>query len=62
MGELLNFVSKLHQATERDYLGRMLDDKVSCSQISKQYSEEYWDGDRRYGYGGYKYILEDGSL
>ena len=56
MGELLNLVSKLHQATERDYLGRMLDDKVSCSRISKQYSEEYWDGDRRYGYGGYKYI------
>jgi ubiquinone/menaquinone biosynthesis C-methylase UbiE len=24
--------------------------------ISKQYDEDYWDGDRRYGYGGYKYI------
>jgi ubiquinone/menaquinone biosynthesis C-methylase UbiE len=25
-------------------------------QIAKQYAEEYWDGDRRYGYGGYCYL------
>ncbi len=56
MGQLLNLVTPLHQATERDYLGRMLDNKVDCVRTSKQYGEEYWDGDRRYGYGGYKYI------
>ena len=56
MGKLLQLVTQLHQSTERDYLGRLLDDKVVCSRISKQYGEEYWDGDRRYGYGGYKYI------
>jgi ubiquinone/menaquinone biosynthesis C-methylase UbiE len=34
----------------------MIDEKVHCMQISKQYDKDYWDGDRRYGYGGYKYI------
>ena len=24
--------------------------------VSKLYSKDYWDGDRRFGYGGYKYI------
>lgn len=56
MGVLKNFVTSLHQATKRDYLARMIDDKVHCMQIAKQYGQEYWDGDRRFGYGGYKYI------
>jgi ubiquinone/menaquinone biosynthesis C-methylase UbiE len=34
----------------------MVDDKVRCMQIAKRYGQEYWDGDRRFGYGGYKYI------
>lgn len=24
-------------------------------EVAKQYSKDYWDGDRKYGYGGYKY-------
>ncbi|MEK9701351.1 MAG: class I SAM-dependent methyltransferase [Deltaproteobacteria bacterium] len=56
MGKLLNIVTPLHQATMRDYLARMLDDKVHCMQVAKQYGKEYWDDDRRYGYGGYRYI------
>jgi len=24
--------------------------------VAKEYEADYWDGDRRYGYGGYKYI------
>jgi SAM-dependent methyltransferase len=56
MGQLRHFVTPLHQATKRDYLARMIDDKVSCMKIAKQYEYDYWDGDRRYGYGGYKYI------
>lgn len=24
--------------------------------IAKKYEYDYWDGDRKYGYGGYKYI------
>ena len=56
MGKLVNFVTPLHEATRRKYIDRMLDDKVNCMLKAKQYELDYWDGDRRYGYGGYKYI------
>jgi SAM-dependent methyltransferase len=56
MGQLRNFVTPLHQASKREYLPRMVGDKVACMRVAKQYGAEYWDGDRRYGYGGYKYI------
>ena len=56
MGQLLEIVTPLHKATQRDYLARMQDEKVHCMQIAKQYEKDYWDGDRRYGYGGYKYM------
>jgi len=56
MGRLLNLVTPLHQQTKRDYLARMNDDKVACMLKAKEYGFDYWDGDRRYGYGGYKYI------
>ena len=52
----LNLVTGLHQATKRDYLGRMNDSKVEAMKIAKEYGFDYWDGDRRFGYGGYKYI------
>lgn len=55
MGKLLNIITPLHKQTKRDYLARMNDDKVHCMRIAKQYGRDYWDGDRRYGYGGYKY-------
>jgi ubiquinone/menaquinone biosynthesis C-methylase UbiE len=56
MGQLLNIVTPLHKATKRDYLARMVDDKVHCMKKAKEYESDYWDGDRRYGYGGYKYL------
>ena len=56
MGRLLNIVTPLHQQTRRDYLSRMMDDKVKCMKVAKQYGPDYWDGDRRYGYGGYRYM------
>ena len=56
MDKLLNIVTPLHESSKRDYLERMLDNKVECMKIAKQYGKDYWDGDRRYGYGGYKYI------
>ena len=55
MGNLLNIVTQLHKKTERDYVGRMVDSKVECMGVAKKYDCEYWDGDRRFGYGGYKY-------
>jgi SAM-dependent methyltransferase len=56
MGRLLNLVTPLHKATPRDYLPRMVDDKVTCMLKAKEYEADYWDGDRRFGYGGYKYL------
>ncbi len=55
MGELLNLVTPLHQRTKRDYIARMLDDKIACMVEARKYERNYWDGDRRYGYGGYSY-------
>lgn len=56
MGHLRNFVTPLHKATTRDYIGRMVDEKVKCMLKAKEYEFDYWDGDRRFGYGGYKYM------
>ena len=56
MGRLLNIVTPLHKMTKRDYLARMADDKVACMIKAKEYEFDYWDGDRRFGYGGYRYI------
>lgn len=52
----IDFVSELHKATKRDYIGRVTSaDKAECAVIAKQYGYDYWDGDRKYGYGGYRY-------
>ena len=56
MGQLLDLVTPLHQRTPRDYLARMNDEKVECMVRAKEYGPDYWDGNRRYGYGGYRYI------
>jgi len=56
MGELRNFVTPLHQITKRDSLARMIDDKVHCMQVARKFDKIFWDGDRRYGYGGYTYM------
>jgi len=55
MGVLREFVTPLHRSTSRDYLSRMNDDKVYCMLRAKEYGPDYWDGDRRFGYGGYEY-------
>lgn len=51
-----NFVKKLHLSTSRNYLERMINEKVECMKIARRFDEEFWDGERKYGYGGYKYI------
>lgn len=55
MGDLLNIVTPLHKSTPRDYLARMRDAKVECMRVARAYGRDYWDGERRYGYGGYRY-------
>lgn len=52
----LNIITSLHTKTKRNYIKRMINRKVECMTISKKYGFDYWDGDRKFGYGGYKYI------
>ena len=56
MGRLLDIVTPLHTMTRRDYVARMMDEKVTCMTRAREYEFDYWDGDRRFGYGGYRYI------
>ena len=56
IGKLKNYVSLNHKKTKRNYLERMVNEKVFCMQVSKKYGKDYWDGDRKFGYGGYRYI------
>jgi len=52
----LDFISGIHKSTKRDYVQRVVEfDKAACAQISKKFGKDYFDGDRQYGYGGYKY-------
>ena len=51
----IDFVSELHKSTDRDYIGRVTSaDKAECATVAKEYGYDYWDGDRKYGYGGYR--------
>jgi SAM-dependent methyltransferase len=55
----IDFMSPLHKATTRDYLRRVNDPdfpKAKAAEIAKKWDFDYWDGDRRINYGGYKYI------
>lgn len=52
----LNFLEKYQKATKRDYVQRVVEhDKAESATVAKQWGYDYWDGDRRYGYGGYSY-------
>ncbi len=55
MGKFVEIFTPLHRKTTRKYIDRMIDDKVHCMLKAKEYEADYWDGDRRFGYGGYKY-------
>lgn len=55
----VDFMSVLHKATKRDYLARVNDPeypKPKAAALAKQWDYDYWDGDRRINYGGYRYI------
>ena len=56
MPKELSFLQKNHNNTKRDYLQRMQNNKVFCMGIAKKYENQYWDGNRKFGYGGYRYI------
>ncbi len=55
----IDFISSLHKSTKRDYLARVNDKefpKDKAATLAKKWDFDYWDGDRRINYGGYKYI------
>lgn len=52
----LDFLSPLHKATQRDYLGRVNGyPKAEAAKRAKKFDFDYWDGERHLGYGGYHY-------
>jgi len=52
----IDFLSAIHKSTRRDYLGRVNEfPKAEAVKRAKLYGFDYWDGDRKFGYGGYKY-------
>ena len=54
-GRLLKLVTSMHERTGRNYLQRMKNSKVGCMKIARRFDKKFWDGYRKYGYGGYVY-------
>jgi SAM-dependent methyltransferase len=55
----IDFLSVVHKSTNRDYLARVNDPdfpKAKAAERAKKWDFDYWDGDRRINYGGYKYM------
>jgi SAM-dependent methyltransferase len=55
----IDFMSPLHKSTTRDYLARVNDPefpKSKAAELAKNWGFDYWDGDRRINYGGYRYM------
>ncbi len=52
----IDFIQALSASTKRNYVQRVVEhDKAECAAVARQWGYDYWDGDRQYGYGGYRY-------
>lgn len=52
----VDFISPLHRKTTRDYLARVNEfPKAEAAKLARQFGRDYWDGDRKVGYGGMRY-------
>lgn len=52
----IEFISQVHRSTSRNYLERVTEhDKAACAEMALRWDRDYWDGDRRHGYGGFYY-------
>lgn len=52
----VDFLTSTHRSTARDYRQRVIEyDKAECAEVAVRFDRDYWDGDRRYGFGGYRY-------
>lgn len=55
----IDFMSAVHKSTTRDYLARVNEPaypKAKAAALAKKWDFDYWDGDRRICYGGYRYM------
>jgi len=55
----IDLLSAIHKSTQRDYLARVNDPdfpKAKAAALAKQWNFDYWDGDRKICYGGYRYM------
>ena len=55
----IDLLSAIHKSTQRDYLARVNDPdfpKAKAADLAKQWGFDYWDGDRKICYGGYRYM------
>ncbi|MCF7762489.1 MAG: class I SAM-dependent methyltransferase [Verrucomicrobia bacterium] len=52
----IDFITTIHRSTKRDYVARVNEfDKAKAAEKAGQFGFDYWDGDRKFGYGGYRY-------
>lgn len=52
----VDFLTSVHSKTKRDYITRVTEyPKELAAEKAKSFAYDYWDGDRKTGYGGYKY-------
>ena len=54
MGQEINLLN-VYPKTKRDYDKRAAEKTADDVRIAKQFGQEFFDGDRKRGYGGYKY-------
>ena len=55
----IDLLSAIHKSTHRDYLARVNDPdfpKAKAAALAKHWDFDYWDGDRKICYGGYRYM------
>jgi Methylase involved in ubiquinone/menaquinone biosynthesis len=52
----IDFIEQIHSSTKRDYIKRVTEkSKAKCAVVAKKFDVDFFDGERCYGYGGYKY-------
>jgi SAM-dependent methyltransferase len=55
----IDFLSAVHKSTTRDYFARVNEPEypnAKAAALAKKWDVDYWDGDRRICYGGYRYM------
>ena len=56
MREEIDFIGLVHRSTKRDYVARVTEyPKEKAAELAKKWAYDYWDGDRKTGYGGFNY-------